>query len=106
MAEFKAIAQLNGPEKIKISDDQLKEILSTYQAIQDEMESMLNDFFTPLEIMESEGAFTGQSAEVFTTYCTLVRSYLETRYLLSFEEIKLVVEQYQSRLNDIDQLNI
>ncbi|SDZ56996.1 Proteins of 100 residues with WXG [Evansella caseinilytica] len=97
---------LAGPQKIKVSDEQLTEMLSTYQALNNEIQSMLTDFFQPLESLVDEGAFTGKTAEAFTEYCTLLRSYLEARYHLSFEEIKLTIEQFHTTLKEIDQLRI
>ncbi|UJW56243.1 WXG100 family type VII secretion target [Bacillus sp. A116_S68] len=97
---------LAGPAKIKISDEQLTEMLSTYQSLHDEVQSMLTDFFQPLESLEGEGAFTGEAAQAFTEYCTLLRSYLEARYDLSFEEVKLTIEQFHTALSEIDQLDI
>jgi len=42
---------LEGPAKIEVSDEQLEALTSTYSDLASEMETMINDFFKPFEIM-------------------------------------------------------
>ncbi|SDZ68687.1 hypothetical protein SAMN05421736_1381 [Evansella caseinilytica] len=96
---------LTGPEKIKISDDQLEQLLAMYKSLQENLEKLITEFFTPFEMMHSEGVFTGAAAETFAAFCQLVKNYLEARLSLSLQEIRSFVDTFKTRINEVDSFN-
>jgi len=48
---------LEGPAKIKINDEQLERLSTTYKELAEDVSTMLEDFFTPFEMMKNEGIF-------------------------------------------------
>jgi len=89
---------LAGPEKIEISDEQLEALRSTYSDLASEMDMMLDDFFTPFEIMRSEEIFRGASADAYTEFCMLVHQYIKVRYDMVFSELKRLQKHLQRKL--------
>lgn len=96
---------LEGPEKIEISDEQIEALRSTYGDLASEMDEMINDFFKPFEIMNSEGVFRGASADAYMEFCRLVHQYTEVRYNMVFEEINDAVKVFEEKINEVEDYN-
>ncbi|TSB48510.1 hypothetical protein [Alkalicoccobacillus porphyridii] len=94
----------SGPAKIEVSDEQLEQLQSVYQALQEDINSMLTDFFTPFELMVGEEIFVGESAEAFASYCTLVRSYLEARADVSLTELQHAGQTFSNKINEVESI--
>lgn len=93
---------LTGPERIEISDDQLNQLKTVYKELTEDVASLMNDFFIPFEIMQSEGIFTGTSAEAFTSFCKLVNDYLEARFQMSLEELQEAAANFEEKINEVE----
>ncbi|WP_263707097.1 hypothetical protein [Shouchella tritolerans] len=93
---------LVGPDKIEISDEQLNKLNDTYAELLEEVTSILTDFFTPFELMQSEGIFTGESADAFAESSALIKEYLLTRFSLSLEELKAAAATFQQKINEVE----
>lgn len=93
---------LEGPEKIEISDEQLEDLKSTYDNLASEMEEMINDFFKPFEIMNSEGIFRGASADAYMEFCGLAHQYTEVRYNMVLQEIKSAIKAFEEKVNEVE----
>jgi hypothetical protein len=96
---------LEGPEKIEISDEQLEALQSTYNYLTLEMEEMINDFFTPFDLMSNEGIFRGASADAYTEFCRLVHQYTKVRYDMVLEETRGAVKAFEVKINEIEDYN-
>lgn len=93
---------LEGPAKIEISDEQLEALRTTYNDLASEMETMINDFFSPFDIMQSEGIFRGASAEAYTEFCMLIHQYLEVRYGMVLTELKEAADIFTEKINEVE----
>lgn len=94
---------LEGPSKIKISDQQLDDLLAHYKKLQNEMNTMLDEFYRPLELLIEENVFTGKAAEQFSSFATLLKNYLEISYSESFEDISQILTTFKTELEEVDQ---
>lgn len=79
---------LEGPAKIKINDEQLERLSTTYKELAEDVSTMLEDFFTPFEMMKNEGIFAGKSADAYTDFCMLINQYLKIRFDMSLQELQ------------------
>ncbi|XOQ14831.1 MAG: Transposase [Shouchella clausii] len=93
---------LVGPDKIEISDEQLNKLNDTYAELLEEVTSILTDFFTPFELMQGEGIFTGESADAFAESSALIKEYLLTRFSLSLEELQAAAATFQQKINEVE----
>lgn len=93
-----------GPAKIEVTDEQLNDLQQVYQSLQEDMNGMIKDFFTPFEMMNSEGVFVGESAEAFSSFCTLVRSYLEVRSEISLSELQETGQQLSNQIQAVESI--
>ncbi|GAF17212.1 hypothetical protein JCM19046_1712 [Bacillus sp. JCM 19046] len=93
-----------GPAKIEVTDEQLNELQKVYQSLQEDMHGMITDFFTPFEMMISEGVFVGESAESFSSFCSLVRSYLEVRSEISLSELQEAGYQLSNQIQAVESI--
>lgn len=91
---------LEGPAKI--SDEQLESLRKTYGDLATEMEEMINDFFTPFEIMRNESIFRGKSADAYTDFCMLIHQYTEVRYQMVLQELKEAAETFAEKINEVE----
>lgn len=96
---------LVGPAKIEISDEQLEALRTTYDNLATEMEAMINDFFSPFDIMNSEGIFRGASADAYTEFCRLVHQYTEVRYNMVLSELKEATEAFTAKIDEVEDYN-
>ena len=93
-----------GPAKIEVTDEQLNELQQIYQSLHEDMNGMITDFFTPFEMMISEGVFVGESAEAFSAFCSLVRSYLEVRSEISLTELENAGKQFSNEIQEVESI--
>lgn len=96
---------LEGPAKIEVSDEQLEALTSTYSDLASEMETMINDFFKPFEIMSSQGIFRGASADAYMEYCKLVHQYTDVRYSMVLEKMKDAANEFEEKINEVEDYN-
>lgn len=97
---------LEGPSKIEITDDQLEQLSTTYGELREEVLSMLEEFFTPFEIMSNEGVFTGKSADAYTEFCILINQYLKIRFDLSIQKLIAASESFKDEIDQVESYTI
>ncbi|GAF11202.1 hypothetical protein JCM19045_292 [Bacillus sp. JCM 19045] len=55
-------------------------------------------------MMISEGVFVGESAESFSSFCSLVRSYLEVRSEISLSELQEAGYQLSNQIQAVESI--
>lgn len=91
---------LIGPDKIRVSEVELEELRQTYQTLKHDMNALIDDFYTPFEVMQLIGALQGDTASSFNSFCTITRSYLETRYDTTFDDLTMTLNRLQEELQE------
>jgi len=97
---------LEGPANIEISDEQLEQLNTTYTELSEDISTMLEEFFTPFEIMKNEGIFAGESADAYTEFCMLINQYLKIRFDMSLLELKEASDSFKENIHDVESLTI
>lgn len=97
---------LEGPEKIEISDKQLKSLKDTYENLASEMDAMIDDFFSPFKLMRDENIFSGASATAYTEFCTLAHQYTEVRYEMILSELEQATKLFTEKINEVEDYTI
>lgn len=91
---------LIGPDRIRVSETEIEELHQTYKTLSHDINALIGDFYSPFEVMHLLGVFQGEAANSFELFCSITRSYLETRFETTFEDIILTLDKLQEELEE------
>lgn len=91
---------LTGPDRIRVSELEIEELHQTYKTLKHDINALLTDFYSPFEVMHLLGVFKGDTAESFNLFCTITRSYLETQFDTTLEDLMMTLNKLQEELQE------